>query len=119
MAQKTILLVDDEVIVVTVITRLLEMQGHIVIPTTRASLAISTFAQMHDIIDIAFIDWHIPDMDGVALARAMREIRDNIFIGLITGAAIAELPAETYQYVNQVFLKPIDSVQLMQIVNYG
>ena len=71
-ASRTILLVEDDVIVAAVIVGLLQAQGHSV---THARHGLAAMAELESAnCDIALIDLDLPGIDGLALARMLRTL---------------------------------------------
>ncbi|MDP3619546.1 MAG: response regulator [Ramlibacter sp.] len=70
---KRVLVVDDNATNVRILTRQLEMWGIGVTQASSGSQALTWIDGASEPADIVITDMHMPEMDGVALARAMKE----------------------------------------------
>lgn len=78
-----VLVVDDEEMVRTVITKLLTLHGHTVQQATSGPEALDMTAT--DRPDIIFTDYGMPEMSGAELAKQLREQAPSLPIVLISG----------------------------------
>ena len=85
----TILVVDDDPLISTSTTYLLEDLGHAVIEANSGARALEIL-QNGQKIDLLLTDYSMPKMTGVQLANAARELRPGLPVILATG--YAELP---------------------------
>ncbi|KPF67616.1 chemotaxis protein CheY [Bosea sp. AAP35] len=88
-AAKTVLVVDDDVLIAMSTVDLLEDLGHTVIEANSGAAALEIIASDRP-IDIMITDFSMPRMNGGELAVAARRIRPDLPILLATG--YAELP---------------------------
>lgn len=108
-----VLLVDDDNLVLTSTSLLLEDLGHQVICVTSATEALQVFKKRDD-IDLLITDMAMPLMDGAQLAQAIRALRPEFPIILATGFAqrldgfVAHLPR---------LAKPFNQLGLMEVLN--
>ena len=61
--------------------------------------------------DIALLDYQLPDLDGLAVARVIRETQSHTAIFLVTGHPLNELPQEPHLF-DIYFSKPVNMNQL-------
>jgi DNA-binding response OmpR family regulator len=61
--------------------------------------------------DIALLDYQLPDLDGLSIARVIRETQSHAAILLITGYQLNELP-ENSNLFDIYFSKPLNMKQL-------
>ena len=61
--------------------------------------------------DIALLDYQLPDLDGLAVARIIRETQAHAAIFLVTGHPLSELPKEPHLF-DIYFSKPVNLNQL-------
>jgi CheY-like chemotaxis protein len=92
----TILLVDDDADVRAVTAESLRELGHDVIEGTDGPDALARLAE-HDEVALLLVDWSMPGMDGVEVARRARLLRPGLAVLLSTGYAetgpLADRPA--------------------------
>ncbi len=82
---ETILLVDDEQIIVDLETKALKNLGYHVISTTDSLKALEIFQTLREKINLVITDQTMPNMTGDELARKLLSIRPDIPIILCTG----------------------------------
>ncbi len=76
MANKRILLVDDDPVVVDLLTDLLGDEGYEVQAAKSGAAAVDLIREM--IFDAAILDFRLPDMNGVALHRLIRQMDEEL-----------------------------------------
>jgi signal transduction histidine kinase len=102
-----ILVVDDEFMVRSVITKLLALKGHSVVEAASGAEALSVLEECQ--VDLIFTDQGMPEMNGREFARIVRDRRPALPIILLTGDTEAGEPDET---VDVVLAKPFKLDQL-------
>jgi CheY-like chemotaxis protein len=107
-----ILCIDDEVLGLEIRKVVLEREGYVVYTATDGPTGIRVFRQQS--IDAVVLDFAMPGMDGGAVAAALREIRPNIPILLLS--AYLTLPEEVQQRVTLVANKGDGALALLQNV---
>jgi CheY-like chemotaxis protein len=85
---ETILLVDDEEMVVDVGKEILEKLGYTVIPASGGSEAIDKFRQHRNRIDLVILDMIMPDMSGSETFDNLKKINPDIKVLLSSGYSI-------------------------------
>jgi len=106
----TILLIDDEVTFVKNVAKYMTTAGHDVLTAQNGAdgLALLTNAP-----DVVVIDYRLPDMDGIALIRNIRERDPNVPILMITGHGSIELAVEAMKVgANDLLTKPVPLTDL-------
>ncbi|TWI67807.1 PAS domain S-box-containing protein [Desulfobotulus alkaliphilus] len=93
-AIKTILLVDDEEMILSVATDLLEELGYEVIAASGGQEAIDLFDRYSDIIDLVILDLVMPGMDGKKTMQALRERAPSLPVLISSGYEKAHLESE-------------------------
>ena len=63
--------------------------------------------------DIILLDYQLPDLDGLAVARLARRIQPDAVIFLVTAFQLSELPVDA-GLIDDYFYKPLDFQQLHQ-----
>ncbi len=80
-----ILFVDDEEVIVTLATAMLQSFGYAVTATTNSLEALEVFRAASDAFDLIITDMTMPGLSGDDLARQILQIRKDIPILLCTG----------------------------------
>jgi phosphoserine phosphatase RsbU/P len=65
--------------------------------------------------DIILLDYQLPDLDGLEVARRAREVHPDAVIFLITAFQLSELPSHS-GLIDAYFNKPLDLQQLHQAI---
>ena len=81
----TVLVVDDESIVVATLTELLSEVGYRVIPVPNGKRAVEVFSSDPDGFDAVVLDLSMPEMDGKECYEMLRDIDPDVKVILITG----------------------------------
>jgi CheY-like chemotaxis protein len=84
----TILLVDDEEMVLDVGAQLLEKLGYRVTRAKNGEQAISLFEKDRDLIDLVILDVIMPEMDGAAVFDRLKQIKPDVKVLLASGYSI-------------------------------
>ena len=106
-----ILLVDDDGDVRAVTAALLEEQGHEIIEAENGRAALDRLEREGDRIDMIIVDFAMPGMNGVELARLVRSQWPKTPILFITGFAAASTLA-TDATTAEILQKPFNGRQL-------
>jgi two-component system, cell cycle response regulator CpdR len=80
---KTILLVDDDLLVLHVVATMLEDLGCEVVSETGAEQALDVLRRRPDIAAL-ITDVNMPDVDGYELARAAQEVRPDLKVLMLS-----------------------------------
>ena len=113
----TILVVDDEVMVLQAFVRLLERQGYRVVSAEDGREAVARLAQ--EPVDLVITDLMMPNMSGVELAQHLAThypaLRDNLIV--VCGGAVTR---DAVQFIDtpglRVLEKPVSSADLLRMV---
>ena len=108
----TILYIDDEVLGLEIRKVVLEREGYVVHTATDGQAGLLIFRQQP--IYAVVLDFAMPGMNGGAVATALREIRPNIPILLLS--AYLTLPQEVQQMVTLVANKGDGALALLRNV---
>ena len=81
----TLLVVDDEPMVRSTAARMLRSQGFHVVEADSAKQALDLFVAGQDEIDGALLDLTMPETDGIQLFDALRELREELPIVMMSG----------------------------------
>jgi DNA-binding NtrC family response regulator len=111
----TVLVVDDEALLVRSCTRILEQEGFLVRTASRGEEALE-LARRHR-PDIILTDLMLPDIDGLEVLQGARLLDPEVVVIMITGYAtvdssVAAIKAGAYDYIP----KPFTATQLQILV---
>jgi PAS domain S-box-containing protein len=103
----TVLVIDDEDVVREVLADLLEEQGHRVTQVESGKAGIDALGSSS--FDVVFTDLSMPEMDGWAVAREIRERHPNVRVVMVTGygTSVAQ-HTEQLHLVDGVLGKPFE-----------
>jgi two-component system cell cycle sensor histidine kinase/response regulator CckA len=82
---RTVLLIDDEPLVLRSGVRMLQTMGCTVLSAGSGRQGISIFKAQSDKVDLVIVDLIMPEMDGVAVIEQLDEIRPSIPVILVSG----------------------------------
>lgn len=105
----TILCIDDEVLGLEIRKVVLEREGYAVYTAPDGPSGIRLFRQ--HAVDAVVLDYAMPGMNGGAVATALREIRPNVPILLLS--AYLTLPDEVQQLVTLIANKGDGALALL------
>jgi PAS domain S-box-containing protein len=115
---RTVLAVDDEEIVLSLIKRVLEAAGATVLTADNGHEAIARYRGRPDDIDCVVLDLTMPEMDGEETFRALREIRGDVRVVISSGYAEEEVSKRFEgQDVAQFISKPFLPAELLCAVS--
>jgi DNA-binding NtrC family response regulator len=114
---KTILVVDDDISVLTVIKCMLESSDYNVLLANNADVALR-MAQRHDLsIDLMLTDVMMPDVSGPDLAKQMQVIRPQMKVLFMSGYADSEVVrVKVLDHALGFLPKPFTSDSLLETV---
>jgi len=112
-----VLLVDDNPTARVILGRYLEGFGYDVIEAASGRAAVATLSQPGAAFDLVLMDWKMPDMDGVAAARAIKEsdtITTKPAVLMVTAYDRAQLLREAGDVsLAGVLVKPVSQATLL------
>jgi len=113
MAGATILVVDDEQLIRWSLAERLRAEGYDVFEAETGKVAIE---RVHDGVDLVLLDYKLPDTDGVAVLRKIKEIDPDVLVILLTAYASVETAVEAmkegaFHFANKPF--DVDDVAFM------
>lgn len=113
-----VLVVDDERMIVNVLTRILRSAGHIVTAHTSAEAALEAFLREPGAFDVVITDEAMPSMRGTTFIAALRDVHAAVKCILITGRAdeVLQRRAEALQ-VLQIIAKPFEPQALLEALD--
>ncbi len=111
-----ILAVDDEAIVLDSFRKILVLAGYSVDTVETGKEAIG-LVRKND-YDFVFTDFKMPEMDGVDVTKAVKHLRPDVDVVLITGYASIESAVETMKHGAMDYVeKPFTADELTELAN--
>jgi CheY-like chemotaxis protein len=112
---ETILLVDDEKVILTVNRPMLEKLGYTVLTAEGGRKAIELFDAHHDRIDMVILDMIMPDLGGGAVFDHLKSVQPDVKVLLSTGYSISGAAEEIMARGCAGFIqKPFNITRLSQ-----
>jgi CheY-like chemotaxis protein len=115
----SVLLIDDDEDILTVLKRLLELKGVNTYGFTDPVLAVEHFRNNAANYDIVVTDIRMPQMNGFEVARAVKEIRPDIKLAFITAFEINKSEFEKVlpsTKVDAFITKPVKPATFVKII---
>ncbi len=113
-----VLVVDDEEVILSLVTKILTRQGHQVIIAYSGDEGLKLYAQQSDQVDLLLIDQTMPGLSGLETVRRVREISPELPC-IISSGQIADrdnIPDDLKSGLH-FLLKPYRANQLSDLVN--
>src|SRR5690348_12203690 len=105
MPNETVLVIDDEQLIRRSITKRLSVAGYQVLEAEDGKTAIERAGLG---VDLAILDYRLPDMDGLSVLKQIRQIDPDVLVILLTAYASVETAVEAmklgaYHFMNKPF----------------
>ena len=114
---QSILVVDDEASVRTVIQQTLEAYGYRVVTAGNGAEAVARYEQLGDEIDLVVTDVMMPGMDGVETIQRLRELDPHVRVIAVSGLTDdGRLPRATEAGAEHLLSKPFSTDTLLRTV---
>jgi CheY-like chemotaxis protein/glycine cleavage system H lipoate-binding protein len=111
-----ILAVDDEPVILDSLRKILVLAGYSVDTVERGAEAL-TLVRSRD-YDLVLTDLKMPEMDGVELVKAVKHLRPDLDVAVVTGYGTIETAVETMQHGAVDYVqKPFTEDELLQFTN--
>ena len=111
-----ILCVDDEPVILDSFRKILVLDGFSVDTVEKGSEALTLIRSNH--YDFVFTDLKMPEMDGVEVTKAVKHLRPDIDVVIITGYATVETAVETMKFGAMDYVeKPFTEDELIAFAN--
>src|SRR5450432_30267 len=121
-AQPTVMIIDDDAIIRDILVRIIKKLGCDTIEASSGSEALALLADPDNLPSIGLLltDIMMPHMSGIELLKAVHNLKPDLPVAIITGAAtlensIAALNAGAYAYL----VKPINPEQVRDVISRG
>jgi len=120
---RTVLLVDDDSNVVSLLSTALTLAGYHVVTASDGREALTRYDESPEPIDLSITDNQMPNLSGHDLAKRLRDMNPDLPIIFISGSADAgSRPTETF-FPNHFFLAkpfaPSDLISLLTQLHGG
>ena len=114
---KTVLVVDDEVAVLTVVSCMLQGGGYNVLLATNADAALRLATRESLAIDLALVDVAMPDMSGPDLAERILATRPDVKLLFMSGYIDSEVVRiKVLERGRELLAKPFTPDGLLELV---
>jgi excisionase family DNA binding protein len=110
-----VLVVDDEKSIRVTVASFLEKDGYRVAVAENGRQAVE--AAQREVPDLVLLDLVLPDMNGVAVLKALHSLNPDLPVIIVTGHPDSNLMAEALRYPPVTLLpKPVDNKVLLRTV---
>jgi len=119
---KTVLIIDDEELVIKICEMMLLRLGHRVLKANSGSEALNIFEDYKNRIDLVILDMYMPEMNGHQLVGELRQIDSHVKV-LLSSGALTNLDEKeiVYRGFNGFIMKPYSmkalSEKMAEILN--
>jgi len=113
----TILLVEDEIMILDTTRELLELLDHQVFAVGSGAKALELLAERKGQVDLVLLDLSLPDMNGHQLLTIFAADYPNLRIVICSGALPDELDFKNQPTVKGILNKPFELSELRNIVS--
>lgn len=117
-SKPTILLIDDEVTIRSLLSEMLSYQNFAVVEGGSGEEALNLFEKFKNEIDLVIVDYYLKDMTGADVIKKIRSINENIPIFVATGIIdeVIEEKLKTLK-VDKIIEKPYEFDALLASIN--
>jgi CheY-like chemotaxis protein len=115
--KNTILLVDDEEMVVDIGVQMLKRLGYNVLEAYSGTEAIEIFQKNSETVDIVIVDIVMPDIEGGETVDTIKQINPNVKIVLSSGYGRDGKANEILQRCNGFIQKPFSMQELSKTIS--
>jgi len=117
-ASATVLLVDDEQLLIDVGSQMLEAMGHRVMTAEGGEQALKVYAAQREQIDLVILDMMMPDLDGRDTFKALKEIDPAVKVLLSSGYSLDGQATEILDMGCRGFIqKPFNMQELSEKIS--
>ena len=111
----SVLVVDDDAGIRETMLDILTLEGYMVEVASEGAEALELYGQ-HG-YDVVLLDIRMPEMDGVQVLRALKEIDPDVRVIMITGYEVGDLAVQAMQEgAEAVFRKPLDVATFLPVL---
>lgn len=113
--QLHILVIDDDEDMRTLIVSILLPEGHQVFAASSAEEGLALLP--YDTFQVAFLDHHLPGMEGLVFGEYLRKNNPHMKIALVTGAPDAQISRGAEDLDILLIPKPFKAAQLFAVID--
>jgi CheY-like chemotaxis protein len=110
---KTILIVDDELDILSALKAIFTIEQYQVFTATNGRVAMEVLQHVHP--DVILTDWMMPEMNGVELCREVRSDPNLTGIPIVVSSAAATHP-QGQPYWDHFLSKPVEIRDLLDLI---
>jgi two-component system, chemotaxis family, CheB/CheR fusion protein len=110
---KNILLVDDENIVRSILSEMLELHSCSVIPCSCGKDAVDVYEKKYKNIDLVILDMIMPDLNGLETFRELKKINPDIKAIILSGYSMNDDISQTLKEGALAFIQKPVSIKLL------
>ena len=114
--QTTVLVVDDEPVLRSLLTRVLAGAGYAVLEAEHGEHALGQARRCHTPLSLVITDINMPVMDGIELVRKLRPIQPTVPVLFITGRGSEADRSAMVEAWGDLLRKPFKPEQLLERV---
>ena len=116
MAEKKILIVDDDIGIVKTFEEILSLEGYVVETAGTAKEAISKIKK--NSYDVALLDIKLPDKDGTEILKDANFLRPNMVKIMVTGFADVDNAVKSLnEGASAYIMKPVNPEELLKVIS--
>jgi two-component system cell cycle sensor histidine kinase/response regulator CckA len=116
MGMGTILIVDDEPMVLGLCHRILQLGGYTVLQASGGEAALRLANQSGHSLDLALLDVMMPVMNGIQLAEKLRADHSELPIVLMSGYSPREIAGVVGEHPYRIIWKPFKADSLLRMI---
>jgi CheY-like chemotaxis protein len=113
---ETILVVDDEPVVLRLCQAILQRGGYAVLPATSGEEALRILHASATTIDLALLDVMMPGMNGIELATEIERTNQGTKVVLMSGYGPREIVRVVGVHPYRIIWKPFKTESLLQMI---
>ncbi|WP_035238506.1 response regulator [Desulfobacter vibrioformis] len=114
---ESVLLIDDEKPILSMVTQLLKRFGYHVIPYDKSADALSCFESSPDEFDLVITDLTMPEINGDEIVARIKSIRKDIPVILCTGSSEKMVDTKINgPKPDKVLMKPSGKDELLNMI---
>ncbi len=114
--QPTILVLEDNSVLLLILSRVLRKAGYRIFATLNAEEALQHFVACQEDIDLVLTDFDMPAMNGLAVIAKLRKLKPDIKVILMSGLLPEETDLEPHHLLQKPFTSEIVLNRLAEVI---